>query len=73
MKRTLFILSIIVATITSANAQSIAGRVVSNDGTPIADANVVLQNSQQKYQGVEVTGADYTLYENRTGQEHHKE
>lgn len=58
MKRTLFILSIIVATIASANAQSIAGRVVSNDGTPIADANVVLQNSQQKYLGVEVTGAD---------------
>lgn len=49
MKRLLFLFSIIISVTTSIHGQEIKGRVISNDGTPVADANVVLQNSRQSY------------------------
>lgn len=58
MKKLLFLLSIIFITPTAANAQSITGRVIGNDGAPIADANVVLQSPESEYIGLEVTAED---------------
>ena len=58
MKRLLFLFSIIISVTTAIHGQEIKGRVISNDGTPVADANVVLQNSTSEYMGIESTDAE---------------
>lgn len=58
MKRLLFLFSIIISATTAIHGQEIIGRVTSNDGTPVADANVVLQNSVSEYMGIESTDAE---------------
>ncbi|MBQ8694433.1 MAG: carboxypeptidase regulatory-like domain-containing protein, partial [Bacteroidaceae bacterium] len=64
MKRLLFLFSIIISVTTAIHGQEIIGRVISNDGTPVADANVVLQNSVSEYMGIESTDAEgrFTFY-----------
>lgn len=64
MKRLLFLSLIILSAITSARSQEITGRVLTGDGEPVADANVVLQNSASEYLGIEATDTEgrFTFY-----------